>query len=370
MSCSNCFNGCTEIVSDQCVRYTGIDVPVLGIKTGDSLSYVEQALIEFLTSTLDGTGIKIEIPQNIICDLVKANLPTCGDLTVTALFEGLIKSACELQTQVTNNTTSITNINSQLAILNGAYDVKCITGVTSTSGTHSILQAVINTLCQLIIDIPNTYVALADLDELIAAYLSGGSAGTVKYADRMVPYAVVEYYGPISYFDGTGAGLPGSSWEKIYLCNGQNGTPDRRGVVAVGTNDGSMSSAGLNSIVNPSTPGVPTWTVGQPIQGQYNVVLTTQQLPTHNHAPITSTLNPASHTHTINYTVTTQGYIADTTGTRIYPVTSVGLGSQVSSPTSSQTINLDNGSPANVGNNESHVNYQPGIACYYIQYRP
>lgn len=45
--CSNCYNGCAEITSDQCIRYTGIDVPVLGIKTGDSLSYVEQALITF-----------------------------------------------------------------------------------------------------------------------------------------------------------------------------------------------------------------------------------------------------------------------------------------------------------------------------------
>ena len=50
MSCSNCFNGCAEIVSDQCVKYTGVPVAVLGIQTGDSLSYVEQSLIGFLTS--------------------------------------------------------------------------------------------------------------------------------------------------------------------------------------------------------------------------------------------------------------------------------------------------------------------------------
>ena len=63
MSCSNCFNGCVETTSDKCVKYTGIDVPILGIKKGDSLSYVEQALIEFLTSTLDGSGIKLDIPE-------------------------------------------------------------------------------------------------------------------------------------------------------------------------------------------------------------------------------------------------------------------------------------------------------------------
>ena len=115
MSCSNCFNGCTEIVSDRCVMYTGIDIPILGIKEGDSLSFVEQALIEFLTSTLDGSGIKPVIDPQIICDLVKNNLPTCGDLTLNDFLSALIKSACDLQTEVTALTTTVTNINNQLS---------------------------------------------------------------------------------------------------------------------------------------------------------------------------------------------------------------------------------------------------------------
>jgi len=57
MSCSNCFNGCAEIVSDRCVRYTGINIPSLGITTGDSLSNIEESLSTFLMSALDGTGI-------------------------------------------------------------------------------------------------------------------------------------------------------------------------------------------------------------------------------------------------------------------------------------------------------------------------
>ena len=66
-NCSNCYNGCTEITSDKCVKYTGVDVPILGIKTGDSLSFVEQALITFLGSTLDGTGIQPVVPPSDIC---------------------------------------------------------------------------------------------------------------------------------------------------------------------------------------------------------------------------------------------------------------------------------------------------------------
>ena len=50
----------------------------------------------------------------------------------------------------------------------------------------------------------------------------------------MVPYTVVEYYGPLTYFDNTGAGQ--GDWDRIFLCNGLNGTPDKRGRVAVGLN--------------------------------------------------------------------------------------------------------------------------------------
>src|SRR6478609_6110846 len=100
MSCTNCYGGCTNIVSDQCVRYTGIDVPVLGIQNGDSLSVVEQSLITFLTSVLDGTGIKPNIPSEIICSLVQGYLPVCEDLSEVDLIKALIQSACDLQTQI------------------------------------------------------------------------------------------------------------------------------------------------------------------------------------------------------------------------------------------------------------------------------
>jgi len=50
MSCKDCFNGCAETVSDQCVKYTGIDIPALGIENGDSLASVESALVTYLLS--------------------------------------------------------------------------------------------------------------------------------------------------------------------------------------------------------------------------------------------------------------------------------------------------------------------------------
>jgi hypothetical protein len=223
-NCSNCYNGCTEIVSDRCVKYTGINVPVLGIQTGDSLSFVEQSLITFLTSALNGTGINPIIDPQIICNLVQANLPTCGDLSLNDILSALIKSTCDLQEQVDV-------IAADLAILNADYSIGCLSGVTASSDTHAIVQAIINKVCQLqvdlialALDVTTNYVKLVDLNSLIQYYLSVVSGITTNYYNRMVPYVVETYYGSISGFSITGVGS--GVWQKIYLCNGLNGTPN------------------------------------------------------------------------------------------------------------------------------------------------
>jgi hypothetical protein len=223
-NCSNCYNGCTEIVSDRCVKYTGINVPVLGIQTGDSLSFVEQSLITFLTSALNGTGINPIIDPQIICNLVQANLPTCGDLSLNDILSALIKSTCDLQEQVDV-------IAADLAILNADYSIGCLSGVTASSDTHAIVQAIINKVCQLqvdlialALDVTTNYVKVADLNSLIQYYLSVVSGITTNYYNRMVPYVVETYYGSISGFSITGVGS--GVWQKIYLCNGLNGTPN------------------------------------------------------------------------------------------------------------------------------------------------
>jgi hypothetical protein len=223
-NCSNCYNGCTEIVSDRCVKYTGINVPVLGIQTGDSLSFVEQSLITFLTSALNGTGINPIIDPQIICNLVQANLPTCGDLSLNDILSALIKSTCDLQEQVDV-------IAADLAILNADYSIGCLSGVTASSDTHAIVQAIINKVCQLqvdlialALDVTTNYVKVADLNSLIQYYLSVVSGITTNYYNRMVPYVVETYYGSISGFSVTGVGS--GVWQKIYLCNGLNGTPN------------------------------------------------------------------------------------------------------------------------------------------------
>lgn len=375
MSCSNCFNGCTEIVSDRCVRYTGIDVPVLGIKNGDSLSYVEQALIEFLTATLDGTGIHPIVDPSIICDLVKNNLPTCGDLSLNDFLTALIKSACQLQAQVDILGSSIVSINNQLAALEGSYNTGCLTGVDSSSGTHNILQAVITRLCQFIVDVEANYVQLADIDSIIAAYLASQAPSTI--ASKMVPYTVVEYYPPggdLSNFDNTGKGL--GDWDKIYLCNGQNGTPDKRGVVGVGINDGSMGASGMSSLVNPAIPGNPTYSFTNGIQGINSIVLTTSQMPSHTH---TNNVNVTDPGHFTNIQVLPSTYTEwnRSTGSArpVVGIENVTVNPAGSPQTATTTTKAYTGINVEVsinpeGGNTAHSNYQPGLGCYYIMYIP
>ena len=136
-NCSNCYNGCTEITSDKCVKYTGVDVPVLGIQKGDSLSYVAQALITFLSSTLDGTGIIPVIQPSDVCQSVDKNLPNCDPISLNNWLTALLKSLCALEDTVANIPSANPTV---------AYDVDCPT-VSDATITIDLLQAVIYKVC-------------------------------------------------------------------------------------------------------------------------------------------------------------------------------------------------------------------------------
>ena len=358
-NCSNCYNGCTEIVSDQCVRYTGLDVPVLGIQTGDSLSYVEQALITFLTSTLDGTGIVITLPEGTYCELVTSYLPTCGDITAVNLFEALVKSACDLQEQVDA-------VVAELAILNADYTVGCLTGVTSSSDTHAIVQAIITKLCQidvsltaLALDVDTNYVKLSDLDALIQAYINSTTSST-QYYTRMVPYTVVEYYGSLSYFNATGVGNPLLGFEDIYLCNGLNGTPDKRGRVPVGAIQ-LVPGGTPDPAVNPASDPLfnYNYAVGN-TYGANSITLSGTQIPAHTHS-VATTISPNPHSH--GY-ITGQnpgvGWSGDNDFGNLGPVNAI------TDPVTLTATSI----ATSFGGGLAHSNAQPALACYYIMYIP
>ena len=370
MACNNCYNGCVETTSDKCVRYTGNNVEDLSIENGDSLYVVEQALIDAVVSFLDGTGIDITINPTAYCSLVTSYLPVSPTVvtpTAVQLFEALVKAACSLQTQVTS-------INSTLTILNADYTIDCLTGVTASSDTHAVLQATINKLCDLgvdlaalALDVDTNYVKLSDLDTLIQAYLDSTGASS-EYYTKMVPYTAVEYYGTLANFDSTGAGT--GDWINIYLCNGQNGTPDKRGRVPVGAIQ-LVPGGALNAAVNPATPGNPNYAVGD-VSGANTITLDATQIPSHTHI-----LTDPGHNHFISGNGSTASCGVPDNLTAIASGGSCGTNdaytlrpSTLAATVGRSSTSTTGISVANTGGGLAHANIQPVLACYYIMYIP
>ena len=376
MSCQNCYNGCTDIISDKCTKYTGNNVPELGIENGDSLFSVQQSIFSFLFSVIGGTSIKPEINQDYICEKISQYLGE-QELTLPNIINAILQTACDLQTQVTNVKNSVDTINA-------AYTLSCVSGVTDNTNTHEVLQAVITKLCSvntaltaLSLNVSTNYVKVSELNNLIAAYLSGGSSSTKLY-HKMVPYTVVEFYGDITgKFDATGSGL--GEWEKIYLCNGNNGTPDKRGRVSVGTTTG-MGGGTLDAAVDPSNSGNPNYSLGTKY-GSCMVSLNITQIPSHSHTA-TNTVIDAGHFHYLS-TVSEQTskpalspstYLASVNnegndGNYVLGGTLEALPSVGKSATSTTNISVQT-SLSNIGGGLGHNNVQPSIGCYYIMYIP
>jgi len=391
MSCESCYNGCVETVSDQCVRYTGLSSIPLDIASGDNLQTVLQNIIDGLVPLFSGTGDKITLSSAIRCAIINGYLPatsTPNQWTSEQIFQALTKVVCNLDAQ-------ITVVEGDIATLNANYTIGCLTGVTASSDTHDIVQAIINKLCAtassltaLELDVDTNYVKLADLDALIAAYLAsqGGGSSNQQYL-KMVPYVAYEYYGSLSNFDGTGAGLNSAGFYKVYLCNGLNGTPDKRGRVAVGAiANVPPVGVGLDAAVNPANPGNPNYAVYN-TAGANTVTLITSQIPSHSHAAsVVASGSVDNHTHITmggggpgnSGSVPTSTEVAASSnsdgGNLGYTIKRANVQSHSSGITSasgagpvSLSIAVTN---ANTGSGAAHANIQPVIAAYYIMYIP
>jgi len=372
MSCTNCFNGC-EIVSDRCVKYSGIDIPELGIQNGDSLSSVEQSITTYLVSVLNGSGVKIDLTGINVCNTVQKYLPACSactDVSITDISKALIKAACDLQVQIDDIVTDVNTINDTLTELNSTYSKVCLTGTIDVNDTHSVLQAVIDNFCDLKLSL-NQYVTILELPELIQAYLnSTGSANLIS--NRMVPYAVVPYFGPLTNFGSSGAGLSvtpsGENWIKVNLCNGNNGTPDLRGRALTGAINNVPGPTITDPIILPGGNN-PNYTLNV-AYGKNQEALEINQMPLHTHANTVQTvLTDPGHTHAILGSTTTSG------GSGRYAVnnvnnTGVAFNTEDSGEDGTGITAVTTITNVSQGENLPHPNIQPVIACYYIQYVP
>ena len=390
MSCTNCFNGCTETTSDKCVKYTGNSITFLGISTGDTLLAVENAITTYLASVFSGEGIFPVIEPTYICAIVRKYLPcaTCGDPTLVEILDAIIQAICEIEAEIAVE-------RARIDVIEADYDVDCLTGVTVSSGTHAVLQAVITALCEAMDDIDTLndnlalYVKIADLPTYIANYIT--STTSTLMSTKMVPYAIYPFYPTtaiLEFFSGTGVGQVGSVWENVYYCNGANGTPDLRGRALVGVTAG-VGTLALNAEVDPSvSPYSPAYYKDTKV-GNNAITLSASQVAAHTHIATTTVTDPG-HTTSNSIEFRTSGWgireavapagaascyypvieingrgtgISGCAGTNTYPV-----GETATADPTNITVSVSNA--VNTPADGAHLNIQPVYACHYIMYIP
>lgn len=217
MSCTNCYNGCVEILADKCVKYTGSDNAELLISSGDSLYVIEQILIDKVVSFLDGTGINIIIPDDNYCAVITSFLPVGVVPNAQQLFNAIVQGLCYVHGQTSANTENITAINA-------AYTMGCVEG-SGTDGVHSVVQSVIDSLCltktdleALILDVDTNYVKLSQLNSLIASYQNSLAGLLTKNYTTAQRDAIASPVAGLIIFNTTTHKLnvyTGSAWETI-----------------------------------------------------------------------------------------------------------------------------------------------------------
>jgi microcystin-dependent protein len=287
------------------------------------------------------------------------------------VLTAIVKTLCDLQVQITTNTNAITTLNAN-------YTIGCLSGVTASSDTHDIVQATINNLCSLntafstlVAQLNLINVTSLNIDEYITNYLDNQPSVDLA-SSKMVPYAPIAYFGPLSNypasgdsFDASGAGQ--NYWAKVYLCNGANpGVPDLRGWTLVGVTTG-MFGGTLNPIVDPNIvgSGSPNYTISgaNSLHGSTTVTLGVGEIPSHTHIIDTVVdFDDPGHSHTYEGANCCSG--SNNSGRKSAPTTKT---------TSTQQTGITVGVTATArdfGGGGYHNNVQPSKGCYYIIYIP
>lgn len=346
MACIDCLLNCDKIVSDKCVQYTGPEIPVLGICPGDTLFEFEAAIVEKLLSFSNGSGISLDNLVTNGCSFMSDQLGALPK-TLQNILQILWNTGCTLK-------ELIDEIEDQIAD-NPVFNTACLTGLPANPTRDDILQSAVTLLCQIkstVDAIPTTYVKISDLTNLVTQIvnniINGGGGPTQQYT-KMIPYVAVPYFGPLSNFDGTGKGIASLGFDKVNICNGNNGTPDIRGRVVVAAVR-NVPGGAMDAAVDPANPNNPNWVLND--KGGVNTeILTVAQMPAHSHG-----VTDNGHVH--NYS----GVIPDGRGADASKA-----GTQATLQTSVATTGI---SIQSAGGNQPHSLIQPSIAANYIMFVP
>lgn len=353
-TCTDCLENCDPIVTDRCTKYTGPDIEALKICKGNSLYEVEAIILQKLQDISEGAGITLATLTSACSFITEQLLSYIQPLTLQTFAQLVFNAFCNLDVRI-----------EEIAALNPSFsfDTACLPGDVSTK--DKIIQALITLSCNIstrVTTLEIQTVKQTDLCSQINACLAGVS---VQYNSRMVPGIVYPYLGSVSNFDNTGKGLSSALFDKVYLCNGLNGTVDMRGRSPIGAIQ-SVPGATLDANVDPTLPANLGYNYSQGNKyGVSSVILTSSQTPAHTH-----TVTDTGHTHDVDgisggdnndnsNNVRFAGGDKNQGETNFY-FTSVGAAKN-------KTTGISLGSSGGSG---AHTNVQPVTAVLYIIYIP
>lgn len=343
MGCIDCNNNCTGVITtDKCVEYTGPDIACLGICKGDKLFALEAAVVEKLCAAVDGTGIDLS-SVNITCEFL-LDILDGEDKTLVNLMKMLVTASCTLRELVQDLQD----------ILQAPFTIpaSCLT-LSANPTRDDVLKAAVIKLCATSTDldiIKADYVKESELCAKVTTCIS--STSTQEYT-KMPKYVPMLYLGPLTVFDGTGKGMAAFGYDKVYICNGNNGTQDLRGRTGVGANTNVVGPA-LDAAVDPSLPQNAGYSFVQNTKkGAYTDTLTVSTMPSHSHGVV-----DPGHTHSLTMSSFTKEEGSSSTN-HIEPYGSTNTSSSVTGITIGAT-----------GSGQPHNNTQPSFGAVWIIYLP
>jgi microcystin-dependent protein len=376
MECTNCFSGCVSTTSDKCVKYTGTDITFLGISSGDTLNSVEKAITDYLATVYTGEGILPTIDPSYLCTVVNQYFPV-GTPTAVDILTAIIRAVCDIEAEIVVE-------RARIDVIEDTYTVgDCLT-VDPDAGTHAVLEAVMAELCDVVDDITTinnllaTCITTSTIDTYIQNYINTITASTYMYS-KMVPYVIYPFYPTAAVLASFSVnGIGSGAWDKVYMCNGENGTPDLRGRSLIGVTN-NVGGGAFHVDVDPAL-GNPTYTLGT-TGGKNTITLSAAELAEHTHVA-TAVVTDAGHETTISFKRKSTS-VGEEGGTECaYPVLQIedkpitNICSDIEGPITAQTaisytgITVAVTNAVNAGAGSAHENVHPVYACYYVMYLP
>jgi len=360
---------CVEKISAECVLYVGESIPSLGVCQNDTINETTALILSKLQTLATGEGITLsDITAN--CAFVTQSLAN-KDKNLSTLLQILFDNDCALNQLIVDLQN---NIDAPYS-----FDLKCLSVANPTR--DNITQELITQLCSLQTTVNNIVNQLAnpetdDNTALIAALTdiagnllgtnisscptssiqkTGQGANTMLKMVGFVPIGgVIEYNGSLGNFDQTGKGLASACMDNWALCNGQNGTKNKLGLVtAMATNIQGASPLASAIIAGDND----TLTNVGNIKGTPKVTLTSvNQIPDHFHV-----LNINPHSHNITTKISGNG------GGGSNAAWNNSFGSSQTITTDSVTVSGSVGSIVNRTASQAIENRQPTYYGIFIQ---